>query len=129
MDTQTGYTFSRIVSAKTGAGVTAVVAGTLVVATVALFSTAASAIDINGIVSTAIALNYARLHGRFAGSSGSHAAARHDHDSDDDGDSGGSRKLADTPPHRSTAPVRRTMEASNGDPADQMTSLSRSQDR
>jgi hypothetical protein len=124
MDTQT----ERGISTKKGAGVVAVVAGTLVASTIALFSTAASAIDINGIVATAIALNYARLHARLAGSS--HAAARRDRDSDDEGDSGGgSRKSAEAPAHRSTTPARRTMEASSGDPADQMTSLSRSHDQ
>jgi hypothetical protein len=119
----------RTVSAKTGIGLVAIVAGTLAASTITLFSTTASAIDINGIVSTAIAMNYARLHARFAGSSGSHAVRR-DRDAEEDGDDsgGGNRKSADSPAHRSTAPLRRTMETSSSNPADQMTSLSRSRD-
>jgi hypothetical protein len=89
----------------------------------------ASAVDINGIVNMAIAINYARLHGRAVPAAGA-TSARRGNDSDDDGDSdSGNRKSADAPTHRSATPVRRSMEASSGDPADQMTALSRSQDR
>jgi hypothetical protein len=105
----------------------------LLVSAVTVGSTPAAAVDINGLVSAAIAISarYARVPGYHRGSN---VAAKRDRDSDDaeDEDSGGrSRKSAGTPSqsqHRPASTMRKSMEASAGDPAESMVSLDRSLD-
>jgi hypothetical protein len=110
-------------------GLTVILAGALVVWTSTLFSTAALAVDINGLVAAAIAINYARGHASVpTGHAGTGISSKHDSDSDDDDSGGGNRKSAGSSSARSSAPIRHSMEASGDDPADAMESRSRSHD-
>ncbi len=109
-------------------GLVGIVAAALLVSTLTLVSTEASALDINGLV--AMAISYARNHsGYSAHRSGTQTAARRDRDSDDADDADSSdynRKSAGTASsqHRPSA-VRRSVEASATSPADTMVSLDR----
>jgi hypothetical protein len=123
----------RRISTRSGAGLVGVVAAALFVSTLTLCSTAASALDINGLINTAIALNYAHYHIRApSANSGSHAAAKRDRDGDDADDEASddhNRKSVGTPSqHRPASKAPKTMDVSSGDPADTMVSLGRSHD-
>ena len=109
-------------------GLVGIVAATLLVSTLTLVSTEASALDINGLA--AMAISYVRNHsGYSAHRSGTQTAARRDRasdDADDEGSSDYNRKSAGTvsSQHRPSA-VRRLVEGSATSPADTMVSLDR----
>jgi hypothetical protein len=92
--------------------------------------TPASAVDINGIINTAIALHYARIYARLPGHHpGGHVAAKRDSDDDDDdGGSGRSGKSAASGSHNpSPRPAHGMHEAAPGGASSEaMVSLDRS---
>jgi len=105
----------------------------LFVSTLTVTPRPAAAVDINGLVSTAIAIS-ARYGRPPAAHNSGRAAAKSDRDSEDgdDEDSGGSnRKSASTPTQpqrRPASAAHKSMEAASGNSADSMVMLDRSLD-
>jgi hypothetical protein len=110
-----------------GRGLVGVAAASLLASTLTLIPTTASAVDIRGIVRTAIALHYSRFYMRH---SGGHAAVKRDRDdADDDSDSDRNRKSAGTSSshNQPSRPSHGTHEvAQTGAPSEAMVSLDRS---
>ena len=118
------WTFGSIKQLATASGIALALAIPAI-----LMPVPASAVDINGIVNTAIALHYARLYARLPGRhAGGHAVARHE--SDDDDDDGGNSKSAGSAgspgSHNSSRPGHGSHDVAQSGSSDEMVTLDRS---